>query len=68
MSISPEVEAWLKWRQRERSKHRTMTITEYMAWCRGGDAISSSAEANALPCGLTIELGTSAIIGRTNND
>jgi hypothetical protein len=58
-------EEWFAWREAERRKRRVMTVGEYRAWCRGGDAISSSAEANPFPGGLTILLGTPPIIGRT---
>lgn len=62
-----ELEKWWQWREAQRHKHRTMTRAEYMVWCRGGDAISSSTEANAFPGGLTILLDTPSIIGRTDN-
>lgn len=57
------LDEWFQWRDLNRSKHRTMTLSEYAAWCRGGDAISHPSAANAFPGGLTIILNTPPIIG-----
>lgn len=59
-----EIDRWLAWRDSERKKHRIMTQGEYMAWCRGGDAISSRHESNAFPGGITIDFSAPPIIGR----
>jgi hypothetical protein len=64
MALSKEVEDWLKWRDRERAKHRVMTVAEWEAWCRGGDAISHPSSASCFPGGLTILFGD-GIIGKT---
>ncbi len=67
MMETADLDHWWQWRETQRRKHRTMTLGEYMAWCRGGDAISSSSEANAFPGGLTI-LFTPPIIGKVSED
>lgn len=66
--MSMSLSYWERWRDEQRKKHRFMTYGEYLAWTRGGDAISSSASANAFPGGLTIDFSTPPIIGRTDND
>lgn len=67
MTTDEEIDRWLAWKDRERRKHRTMTLGEYIAWSRGGDAISHSSEANPFPGGLTILLNTPPIIGRASD-
>lgn len=71
MSLSPEVEEWMDWRDRERRKHRLMTLHEYRMWCVVGDAISDPSTSNAFPGGLTIILAKGRddfILGKTSND
>lgn len=58
---------FLKWREVQRKRHRVMTVGEYYAWRQGGDVLSSPTEANAFPCGLTIEYGP-GVIGRFCED
>lgn len=67
---APEIDYFFNWRETERNKRRIMTWAEYQAWCRGsGDGISSSAEANPFPGGLTIIFGREAsYIGHTSNE
>ncbi|WP_162918496.1 hypothetical protein [Taklimakanibacter deserti] len=60
-------EQFWKWREEMRRKHRTMTIGEYMAWCRGGDAISCPSSTDAFPGGITILLNTPPIIGKVTD-
>lgn len=54
------VDDYFKRRDELRHMHRTMTLSEYNAWCHGGDAISSSNESNPFPGGLTIIYGEEA--------
>lgn len=58
------VEDFFAWREEQRQKHRVMTLAEYSAWCRNGDAISCPTSSNAITGGLTIRLDASPIIGR----
>lgn len=71
MPLSPEVEKWMEWRERERRKRRTMTAREYSAWLRDGDAISSPTATDAFPGGLTIILASDKsglILGSTSSE
>lgn len=65
--MTDEIDKFFAWRESMRRKPRTMTIAEYSAWCRNGDAISHPSSANAFPGGLTITFGPSAgILGRVD--
>lgn len=55
------VDEFFEWRKAERKKHRTMTMAEYQAWCRTGDAISHPCNSNSFPGGLTIVFGAQAV-------
>lgn len=68
MTNEEENQLWLDWRDVQRSRRRVMTAGEYLAWTRGGDAISYSTDANAFPGGLTIDFRTPAIIGRFEDE
>lgn len=68
MTKEEEIDRWRDWRDAQRRKRRHMTYGEYLNWCRGGDGISSPCEADPFPGGLTIDLNTPPIIGRTSND
>jgi hypothetical protein len=67
MSKEQEIENFFRWRDGMNRKHRTMTVGEYMAWCRGGDAVSHPSNSNALRGGLTIILNTPPIIGKVGD-
>ena len=70
MSISAEAQEFFDWRDRQRKKHRTMTIAEYDAWCCRGDAISSPSCSNAFPGGITIIFGdrNNSILGKVSDE
>ena len=55
--MDDELDDFFAWREANRRKHRTMTAGEYVAWCRSGDILSTPAEGNAFPGGLTILIG-----------
>jgi hypothetical protein len=64
MASQEELDRWFAWRDGERRKHRTMTMSEYLAWERGGDILSSPIESNSFPGGLTILFESSPVLGK----
>lgn len=61
-----QIDDFFAWRDRQRKRHRVMTMGEYQAWKSGGDMISHPSNSNCFLGGLTLLVDTPAIIGRPN--